>query len=139
MTNPLPASIVIIHCRPLTPNALYATDIGRSGKYIFPPRLFRKSGNKCPFGWVRFLIQSFLICSPRAGRGAAQSDGAFWKIEGAIKAWSAMLHHQTRWEKVEGTFSPNGPVFVLKTGEVVPTFWYRSHSVIRYWQSGGRC
>lgn len=42
------------------------------------------------------------------------------KIEGAIKAWSAMLHHQTRWEKVVGTFSANGPAFVLKTGEVVP-------------------
>lgn len=41
------------------------------------------------------------------------------RIEGALNSWAAMMHHQTRWVKVDTT-PFEAPAYVLKTQSVVP-------------------
>ena len=42
------------------------------------------------------------------------------KIEGSLKAWASMMHHQTRWVKWQGSFSPDERTYALRTRAVVP-------------------
>ena len=40
-------------------------------------------------------------------------------IEGALKAWSSMTQHQTRWVKLD-RYSFQKPAYILKTGSILP-------------------